>query len=160
MVESLPSKQVVVGSSPISRSIRRSRGACLSHFNLESLLPQYELSCQAKSFSSKTISHVRSCVNLFNEFLGGIDEVSRVTGDDLRWFIAWLRSKMVWDGIHPQKNNKLSPVTVNTYARGVKAFWRWLQVEAIIVNNPLAGISAPNIPRKLPRIFSEDALDI
>jgi integrase/recombinase XerD len=95
---------------------------------------------------------------LFNEFLGGIDEVGQVTGDDLRRFIVWLRSKTVWGGIHPKQHNKLSPVTVNTYTRGVRAFWRWLQVEAIIVNNPLAGVSAPNIPRKLPRIFSEEEM--
>ncbi|MFC2033567.1 tyrosine-type recombinase/integrase [Chloroflexota bacterium] len=121
-------------------------------------MSQYVLSCQSKNFSPKSISHVRSCVCLFNEFMGDIDDVSHVAADDLRRFIVWLRGKTVWGGIHPAHDRKLSPTSVNTYVRGVRAFWGWLEAEEIITNNPFSCVPAPRIPHRLPRTFREEDL--
>ena len=158
MAESLPSKQVVAGSSPVSRSIRRKGGTCLPRLHIESILPQYVLSCQSKNFSPKSIVHAKSCVDRFREFMGDIDDVSRVTADDLRRFIVWSRTRTVWSGIHPGQEKKLSPVSVNTYVRGLKAFWSWLKAEAIIMDNPLSTGPAPKTPHRLPKIFREEEL--
>jgi site-specific recombinase XerD len=47
---------------------------------------------------------------------------------------------------------------VNTYARGVKAFFRWLKTEGIITVDPLSSEAAPKKPRTIPRVYSDSEL--
>jgi len=90
--------------------------------------------------------------------LGGINDVSTITADDLRRFIVALKSRTAWENSPKSKGRRLSPVTVNTYVRAIKSFWSWLEEEKIIDTNPLGLVPAPRIPKKIPKIFSESEL--
>jgi site-specific recombinase XerD len=90
--------------------------------------------------------------------LGGIEDVRKISGDDLRRFIVQLQEKTVWEGLPQNQGRRLSPTSVNTYVRAIKSFWSWLQREGIIKYNPLASIPCPKAPRKLPKVYSEDQL--
>jgi len=84
--------------------------------------------------------------------------LGKIIADDLKRFIVALQDKTKWSGT-PQANGKhLSGTSINTYVRGVKSFWSWLKREGIIKNNPLASVPAPKIPKKLPKILTEDEL--
>ena len=121
-------------------------------------MERYQLHAQARNFSPATITHVKNCLRFFADFLGPPVDVSRVSGDDLRRFIIHLKSVTTWKNSRQRTQRKLSPVTVNTYVRAIKSFWSWLAAEGAIKENPLAGVAAPRLPRKLPRIYSEDEL--
>jgi len=90
--------------------------------------------------------------------MGGIDDVTRITGDDLRRFIVALKGKTAWENLPQGTGRSLSLTTINTYVRAIKSFWSWLQEDGTISNNPLANVPAPRIPKRLPKVYSEEEL--
>jgi len=91
----------------------------------------------------------------FDHFMGGISDVTRIEADDLRRFIVALRQKEKWAGLPQAKGQKLSGTTVNTYTRAIKAFFSWLKREGILESDPFANVSAPKLPRRLPKVLTE-----
>ena len=100
--------------------------------SIEGLIARYELSAKAEAKSSKTVDHVKLAVKLFTGSIGGIQDVSKVTADDLRHFILDLEQRPKWAGTSHEKKETISRTALNTYVRGVKAFWAWLVREGII----------------------------
>ena len=66
--------------------------------DVNSVITKYSLSARAEGFSEKTVKHTVNSVNYFASFLGGIDDVSKVTADDLKRFIVDLRGRRRWAG--------------------------------------------------------------
>ena len=91
--------------------------------------------------------------------MGGIQDVSQVTADDLRRFIVALKQKPVVTGKKEQSGKKLSGTSINTYVRAIKSFWNWMLANNIIKTNPLNEVAIPKKPKKLPKIISDDELD-
>jgi len=126
--------------------------------NLDELLERYEIDARARGYSLRTIAHVKRCVGFFADFLGGVPDVSRVSGNDLRRYFSSLRDKPVRHGSAHEKERKLSPTSINTYARAVKSFWAWLKEEGIIKKNPLASIKTPKKSKTVPTVYTEAEL--
>ena len=126
--------------------------------SVDTLLSRYGLSCRAEGLSPKTVSHVRLGVRLFADFLGGVPDVKKVTGDDLRRFIVALQQRPKWQGMKQANGQKISATAINTYTRAVKSFWSWLLREGIIKSNPLASVPAPKTGKRLPKVLTEDEL--
>ncbi|MFC1929058.1 tyrosine-type recombinase/integrase [Chloroflexota bacterium] len=122
------------------------------------MLTRYELIARAEGLSQKTIDHVKLGVKFFNEFLGGINDVRKVSPDDLRQFIVASQQKLKWAGTPQQSEQKISDTAINTYVRGIKSFWSWLDREGTIKDNPLAKVPAPKIPKRLPKVLTEEEL--
>ena len=158
-VECLLPKQDVVGSNPITRSIRREGGSCYPPESLAAQLERYQFYSDAQGYSPATVGHVSRCLAYFSDFIGGIEDVGAVSGDSLRKFIVYLRTRKVWQGQGRQCAREVRPATINTYARAIKSFWGWLEREGTISSNPLAGVPAPRFPKKLPRIYSEQEIN-
>jgi site-specific recombinase XerD len=95
---------------------------------------------------------------MFGRFLGGIPDAKRVNGDDLRRFIAALRNRQTWAACPNRRKRTLSPTSINTYVRAIRAFWGWLEREGTISTNPFSSVKPPKKPRLLPRIYSEEQL--
>ena len=157
MVEFLPSKQAVASSNLVARSTTRKGTTCITRDG-SLRTSRYRLWAQAQGYSPKTISHVTQAVEMFEKFLGGIPDAGRISGDDLRRFIAALRNRQTWAACPNRRKRPLSPTSINTYVRAVRAFWGWLEREGSLPTNPLAAIKPPKKPRLLPRIYSEDQL--
>ena len=87
-------------------------GCLASRNSLSTQLSRYELYAQAEGLSPATIAHTTRCVGFFAAFLGGINDVSAVTADDLRRFIVALKSRTAWENSPKSKGRRLSPVTV------------------------------------------------
>jgi site-specific recombinase XerD len=126
--------------------------------SIDSLLNRYALTAKSEGKSPATIEHTTRVVKFFTEFLGGIADVRTVTGDDLRRFILALQQKDKWSGLVQAKPQKITGTSVNTYIRGIKAFWHWLETEGIIKQNPLAKVPTPKPAKKLPKVLTEDEL--
>jgi integrase/recombinase XerC len=86
------------------------------------------------------------------------DDPSSVTAEDLQRFIVFLRQKKAWSETPHAKDRPLSATSINTYVRGIRSFWNWMLSQKMIDSNPLAGVSAPKLPKTLPKIFTEDEL--
>ncbi len=90
--------------------------------------------------------------------MGSIDDITVITADDLRRFIVALKGKTAWESLAQGTGKSLSPTTINTYVRAVKSFWSWLKENGTITNNALADVPAPRIPKRLPKVYSEEEL--
>jgi len=125
--------------------------------SIENLFHRYELSRLAQGHSLRSIAYTKTVVGYFGNFLGGIADVGKVTADDLRRYMVYLRQRTKWLG-HQANKMKLSETTINDYVRTIKTFWVWLETEGIIGTNPLAGIKTPRPPERLPRIITEEQM--
>ena len=72
------------------------------------------------------------------------------------WFI--LPTKPVWKGLKNEQARLLSGTSVNTYARAIKTFFKWMADEKIIPADPIAAVRIPRKPKTLPKIYSEQDL--
>lgn len=89
--------------------------------NIKEIFAQYEMDAVARGYTSKTISHTEASVRYFVQYLGGVEDISKVTGDDFRRFLVDLRGRNTWEGLSFEKERKLSGNTINTYSRAIKA---------------------------------------
>ena len=84
-------------------------------------------------------------LKLFDEFMGGVADVRRVDGDDLRRFIVDLQQRTRWQGTQQASRGRLADETTRTYAQAVKVFWGWLMKKEAIPRNPLAEVALPRV---------------
>ncbi|WP_342480389.1 tyrosine-type recombinase/integrase [Paenibacillus sp. FSL L8-0340] len=94
----------------------------------------------------------------------GIEKVfSSVTPELLRSYMGWmLYGQLKWNE-HPHKSQDnmtlgLSPVTVNTKMKLIKAMFRFLHEEGIIPRNPAARIGKVREPENMIRILTVEEL--
>ena len=92
--------------------------------------------------------------------MGGDPDISTITGNDLRRFIIALSSSnRYWK--HPyakMQQDKLSPQSIETYSRAVRAFFGHLHREGFIDDNPMQKIRMPKVPKKVVPTFSDKDL--
>ena len=183
MVEFLPSKQVVAGSSPVSRStkltgvpaydkiaafchrllLEQGVGCQRKEFQVTTIseaLTAYRICAKAEGRSPKTLDWITSSVRYFREFLGGDADIGTLTANDLRRFIIALQSSHRYSKhpcVRPQQD-KLSAQSVETYARAIRAFFGFLHREGLILDNPLQKVKMPKVPKKLVLTFTEREL--
>lgn len=126
--------------------------------SVNTLLTRYSLTAQAEGLSPKTVRHVKLSMGLFGSFMGGIEDVGKVTGDDLRRFIVAMQQRPKWAGRAQQSRQKVSAAAIASYCRSIKSFFAWLKREGIVKENPLALVPTPKTGKKLPKILGEDEL--
>jgi site-specific recombinase XerD len=115
------------------------------------------LSSRATGTSPKTIAWITSSVGYFADFLGDQQDTASITGNDLRRFIIALQERRKWSNhryAKPQEA-KLSPQSVETYARGVRAFFGFLHREGFIDINTMAKVKMPKVPEIAVPTLSE-----
>ncbi len=97
-------------------------------------------------------------MKFFTDFMGGVDDITKLEADDLRRFIVYLRQKKKWSGLPHVKDEKLGATTINTYVRALKGFFNWLERESIIEVNPFSKVPTPKAPKVLPQVFTEQEM--
>jgi len=128
--------------------------------DLSALIAIYETFAGAENKSPRTIETVTAAVCQFDRFLGGCDDVRRVSAEDLRKYIRHLQHRERWTG-HPtvkRKDGQLSPHSVACYIRGIRSFWSWLKREQFIDENPFEKVKPPKSPRKVVRTLTVDQM--
>ncbi|MFC1930173.1 tyrosine-type recombinase/integrase [Chloroflexota bacterium] len=124
------------------------------------LLRDYRLYSDAEGKSPKTIETVAGSVKMLWQFLadaGLPTSADSIGPDELRAFILDLKRRPCFSN-HPYarpQERSLSPHSVNTYLRSIRAFWSWLEEEDIIATNPFDRVKVPKAPRKVVATFSE-----
>jgi len=54
------------------------------------------------------------------------------------------------------KDTKLSPHSIASYVRSIRAFWSWLKREGFIDANPMKGVKPPKAPRKIAATLTRE----
>jgi site-specific recombinase XerD len=128
---------------------------------LSDALTAYRICARAEAKSPKTIEWISSSVGYFADFLGSDQDILLITGNDLRRFIIALQESHRYRKhpyAKPQKEN-LSPQSIETYARAVRAFFGYLYHEGLIEQNPMEKIKMPKVPKKVVPTFSEKEIE-
>jgi site-specific recombinase XerD len=119
---------------------------------LQDALVAYKTYARAEGKSPKTIRWILSSVGYFADFVGSeYQEIASITGNDLRRFIIALQDKRKFDN-HPYnkaQQAKLSPQSVETYARAIRAFFGFLHREGFTEANPMAKVKMPKVPETI-----------
>jgi site-specific recombinase XerD len=92
----------------------------------------------------------------FGEFLGEKQDIQEITADDLRRFIIALQRtpKFRHHPFNRPQEAKLSPQSIETYARAIRAFFGYLYREELIPKNPMQRVKMPKVPMKVVPTFS------
>jgi site-specific recombinase XerD len=120
-------------------------------------LAAYRIYAQAEGKSPKTIQWIMSSVTYFSEFLGPKKEIADITGDDLRRFIIHLQQRPKFAN-HPYNKPRKEPISaqsIETYARGIRAFFSNLYREGLTDSNPMEKVRMPKVPKKVVPTFNE-----
>jgi integrase/recombinase XerD len=129
---------------------------------LQDALTAYKTYTRAEGKSPKTVSWVTSSVEYFVDFLGPEhQEISNITANELRRFIIALQDKQRFSN-HPYnkpQKEKLSPQSVDTYCRGVKAFFSFLSREGFIQTNPMEKVKLPKLPELVIPTLTEKEVE-
>ncbi len=125
---------------------------------LQDALVAYKTYARAEGKSPKTVAWVVSSVGYFAEFLSPEQQdIGNITGNDLRRFIIALQGKLKFAN-HPYnkpQQAKLSSQSIETYCRGIKAFFGFLKREGFTENNVIAKVKMPKVPEVVIPTFSE-----
>jgi len=119
--------------------------------NLDDFVLIYEKFAASENKSKRTIEATAAAVRQFHRFLGGSVDVHQVQAEDLREYIRALQERPVWSN-HPAikpKDTRLSPHSIASYIRSIRAFWSWLKREDFIDENPMERVKPPKAPRKI-----------
>ena len=125
-------------------------------------LVAYKTYSRAEGKSPRTIQWITSNVGYFADFLGPERrDIAGITGNDLRRFIIALQGKHKFSN-HPYNKTQsanLSPQSVETYARAIRAFFGHLHDEGFLDTNPMAKVKMPRVPETVVPTFSQKEVE-
>ncbi|MCK4723550.1 MAG: tyrosine-type recombinase/integrase [Dehalococcoidia bacterium] len=129
---------------------------------LQDALVAYKTYARAEGNSNKTIVWITSSVGYFADFLGSDNQdIASITGNDLRRFIIALQGKHKFSN-HPYakpQQAKLSPQSIETYARAIRAFFGFLYREGFAETNPMEKVKMPKVPETIVPTFSQKEIE-
>lgn len=102
-----------------------------------------------KRFSPHTVTAYRQDLNQFNNFLVS-DELTpdSITHQDVR---SWMLDLM-------EKGSEAK--TINRKISVLRSFYKFLQREGLMQNDPMIHVRTPKIPKRLPVVVEEQKLDV
>jgi integrase/recombinase XerD len=129
---------------------------------LSDALTAYRTYARAEGKSPKTVTWIASSVGYFADFLSpDQQDIATITSNDLRRFIIACQERRKWSN-HPYakpQQAKLSPQSIETYCRGIRAFFGFLQRENFIERNPMGKVKMPKVPETVVPTFSEKEIE-
>ena len=124
---------------------------------LTDALAAYRICAEAEGKSPRTVQWIMSSVAYFEDYLGYDPDVSTITADDLRGFIIALRKRPKFLN-HPNnktEEQRISAISIQTYARAIRTFFSSLCHEGLIDQNPMERVKLPKAPKKVVPTFNE-----
>jgi len=112
-------------------------------------LAAYKICTQAEGKSQRTIGWIADIVGYFNEFPGD-PYIETIAANDLRGFTIALQQRQAFSNhrLAKPQNRMLSPQSVASYAKEIKACFSFLEREELIANNPVKQVKLDKLCRK------------
>jgi integrase/recombinase XerD len=123
-------------------------------------LEGYFLDARARQLSPKTIEDYQNGFRHFREYLKTQDtpdpELSAITADDIRYFLAYLRAESISpDGIAPRPARKLSKKSVANIHVALSSLWTWAMREGFVAEHVVRMVSPPKPEKPAIKPFSQ-----
>jgi integrase/recombinase XerD len=99
-----------------------------------------------KNYSNNTIESYKEDLLKFSEFFNNKD-ISSIDIDDLKKYVKYLN------------NQELNELSISRNISCIKSFYKYLNIEKIIDNNPSDSLFLPKVRKKLPNTLSEEEVD-
>lgn len=99
-----------------------------------------------KKYSENTIKSYQTDLKKFNEFEN--KNIKNITKDDIQDYIHYLASK---------ENEETTSISRNISS--LKSFYKFLELNRYVKNNPLTTITNPKNMKKLPKVLSEEEVN-
>jgi len=126
--------------------------------DLEELFARFLLQRRAAGVSTATVRWYEYWHRYFLAYLmkqGGGSSLENISVSVLLRFLADLREREVCQTPHRRPcGRKMSPWTVNTAYRALRAFFNWAEKEGLLNENPIRHIKEPKVPQNDPPVFS------
>lgn len=132
--------------------------------DFDELVDGFKLYCRAEGKSPQTIRWYAIKLAYLKRFLtesGMPTHIGDVTTSHLRAFLVHLGSQTKSnqdDGPNGEAVRRVSPLTVAGYARGIKAFFSWLEREEYIAVSPGRLLKTPKTPYTIVRPLNSDQI--
>jgi len=108
-----------------------------------------------RGLSEHSLAAYRRDLRLYRTFLGqaGVDEVTTVDVATLRGLVPWLRTTP------NARGSTYAPRSIARTVAAVRGFHRFLVAEALAADDPARELSAPRLPRNLPRALTVEQIE-
>jgi integrase/recombinase XerC len=103
-----------------------------------------------KKYSVHTITSYKNDINQFIAFISPNEEAFPITEINYQQIRAWVASLL---------KDKIAAKSVNRKLSALKSFFKYLQRQQIIEVNPMAKISGPKTPKRLPVFVDEHQME-
>lgn len=103
-----------------------------------------------KKYSAHTITSYRNDISQFFAFINPQKESLTIAEVNYQQIRNWVASLI---------KDKIAARSVNRKLSSLKSFFKYLQRQQIIENNPMAKISGPKIPKRLPVFVDEHQME-
>ena len=129
--------------------------------SFERLIKHFEAYNRSEGKSPRTVEYYSRVLGYYLRYLeaeGYSTRLGDLTLEVAREFILYLQTRPKWDG-HPNGSSadaKLSPMSVQNYVRGIRAFFSWVHREGYTEENVLAPLKPPKAPRKLVDVLTDE----
>jgi site-specific recombinase XerD len=131
----------------------------VSTTSLASLVQGYILNCRCEGKSPSTVGTYEEHLRRFLAYCqqkGIPDQPGKLGAHHLREFLWYVASEPVrWGGGPATARRAAGQSTVNHYYRVLNTFFRWLEKEGLIPENPLANLKPPKIEQKAIQALSQ-----
>jgi site-specific recombinase XerD len=120
--------------------------------SLKALTQGYILSCRCEGKSPKTIRFYGDNLGHFIWWLekqGYSDDPTQISPNYIRAFLAYVGTEPIrWGATSTTACRPASPITVRHYYRVLFTFFKWLQQEELVSDNPVAHLRTPKIEQR------------
>jgi site-specific recombinase XerD len=131
---------------------------------LQKLAQHFEAYNRSEGKSPRTTEWYSRVISYLIRYLqqeGYPTQLGDVNIQVVREFILYLQTKKKWSDnpyVPSPSNGNLSANSVQTYVRGLRAFFSWLHKEGYTEESLLAGLKPPKAPHKLVEVLKENEI--
>ncbi|MGB2584337.1 MAG: tyrosine-type recombinase/integrase [Dehalococcoidia bacterium] len=130
---------------------------------LEKLAQHFEAYNRSEGKSPRTIEWYSRVIKYLTQYLerqGYRTQLGEVNIHVVREFILYLQTKTKWSDhpFFPSPTGNLAAISVQTYVRGLRAFFGWLHKEGYTEENLLADLKPPKAPQKMVEVLKENEI--
>lgn len=130
---------------------------------LEKLAQHFEAYNRSEGKSPRTIEWYSRVIQYLTQYLerqGYRTQLGEVNIHVVREFILYLQTKTKWSHhpFFPSPTGNLAAISVQTYVRGLRAFFGWLHKEGYTEENMLADLKPPKAPQKMVEVLKENEI--
>ena len=128
--------------------------------NLKTAIEQFLIDQELKGNSQKTIYYYRQNLMFFSTFIGEEKKVNEITLPDLKQYLLFIKNKEPYIG-HPFKPKVIKPlstVTIQTYARAIRCFVKYLYKEEYIPKDISLNFTLPKAQKTIVDILEDEEI--